>query len=115
MIGSMDTSNNYSSATSADDIAPGFTPEYLKGVRLKHRNDVDVGMVRAVVEKISAENKMGRTQCRITFSRSAHWESVSTFFQKQGFRVWTLEHDARGTKHTDISTIELMFDWKVSG
>lgn len=110
----MNTSNNYDSASTQVDPAPGFTPEYLKGVRLKHQNDIDVGMVRAVVERISAENKMGRTQCRLTFSRSAHWESVSTFFQKQGFRVWTLDYDARGTKHTDTTTIELMFDWKMS-
>ena len=107
----MDTSNNYSSATSADDIAPGFTPEYLKQLRIQKENLLDVELVKMVEDEIQKANGNGKTNCFIYLEASCAWNSLIEHFEKLGYGITVWEYCCLDVNAKRKQMKRIKFDW----
>ena len=90
-----------------------LTPQYLRELRIQHRNTLDAGLVEMVNQKILKANLSDRTRVEIAFQVDSPWQKVKEHFEGLGFWVGGAGYTEDQYDDDGNEVYYLVFNWHI--
>lgn len=90
-----------------------FNPQYLKELRVKHRNTLDEELVDWVKEEILKANLSGKEWIELSFRIDSAWEKLIKHFEELGFYVGSAGYTQKQYDDEDNEVYCFNFGWSV--
>lgn len=90
-----------------------FNPQYLKELRIKHRNTLDENLVDQVKQQILQANLKDRKSIEIAFRADAPWKAVVKHFEELGFWVGSSGYIETQYDDEGDEVVHFIFNWRI--
>ncbi len=92
-----------------------FNPQYLKELRIQHRNKLDEELVEWTKQKILKANLSGNEGTRIAFRVDSAWERLIEHFRGLGFYVGSSGYTTKQYDDEGNQVYFFDFSWNFKG
>jgi hypothetical protein len=90
-----------------------FNPQYLKELRIQHRNKLDEGLIESTKQKILEANLAGADGIELSFRVNSSWEKLIKHFEELGFYVSSADYVSKQYDIEGKQVYYFNFSWNI--